>query len=153
MRVVSAAETFPGTVHEAETVWYDTARWPAWVDGLDRVTAVGERWPAANAEVRWESGPAGRGRVSERVVSYQPLEGQTVAVNDETIEGQQSVKFTPEDGSVTVNLSLEYELTRRTLFTPLVDVLFISRAFTASLRSTLERFGLELEAARQRGVG
>lgn len=153
MRVVSVAETFPGSVHEAETVWYDTSRWPRWVDGLERVSAVGERWPGEGAEVSWQSGPAGRGRVSERVVDYEPLVGQTVEVSDETIEGRQSVRFVPDDGSVTIELSLEYRVRHRSLVTPLVDFLFIGRAFAVSLRSTLERFGLELEAAREAGVG
>ncbi len=153
MRVVSVAETFPGSVHEAESVWYDTSRWPSWVDGLERVTRVGEGWPATGAEVTWQSGPAGRGRVSERVVDYEALVGQTVEVDDETIGGRQSVKFMPEDGSVTIELSLEYQVKRRSLVTPLVDFLFIGRAFTTSLRTTLERFGLELESAREGGVG
>ncbi len=153
MRTVSVAETFPGSVHEAETVWYDTSRWSSWVDGLERVTAVGERWPAEGAEVSWQSGPAGRGRVSEQVVDYEPLVGQTVEVSDDSIEGRQSVRFVPDDGSVTIELSLEYRVKRRSLFMPLVDFLFIGRAFATSLRSTLERFGLELEAARKGGVG
>lgn len=153
MRVVSVAETFPGSVHEAETVWYDTARWPMWVDGLDRVMSVDESWPAPGAVVMWQSGPAGRGRVSERVVSHEPLVGQTVAVSDETIDAQQSVRFVPDEGSVTVELKLEYELKRRSLFTPVIDILFIARAFASSLRSTLSRFGVELQAARQSGVG
>ena len=151
MRVVSVIGTFRGSVHEAESVWYDTSRWPSWVDGLERVIAVGDQWPAAGAEVTWQSVPAGRGRVSERVVDYEPLVGQTVDVSDETIEGRQSVKFMPEDGSVTIELSLEYRVKRRSLFTPLVDFLFIGRAFTTSLRSTLDRFGLELESVREGG--
>ena len=153
MRTVSVIETFPGSVHEAEMVWYDTSRWPSWVDGLERIVAVGERWPAVGAEVTWQSVPAGRGRVSEQVVDYEPLVGQTVEVNDETIGGRQSVKFMPDDGSVTIELSLEYRVKRRSLFTPVVDFLFIGRAFTTSLRSTLDRFGLELESAREGGVG
>ncbi len=153
MRRVSAEQTYPCSVHEAEEVWYDTSRWVGWVDGLASVTSVGEQWPASGAELWWQSGPAGRGRVSERVVAYEPLVGQTTEVSDETIEGRQSVSFMPDDGSVTIELSLEYGLKRRSLITSLVDFLFISRAFTTSLRSTLERFGVELEARRARAVG
>jgi hypothetical protein len=153
MRVVSVVESFPGSVHEAETVWYDTARWPAWIDGLDRVSAVDPRWPQRGASVTWESGPAGRGKVVERVVAYEPLGGQTVEVQDDSIEGRQAVKFTPAGARVNVELSLEYEIRQRSLFTPLVDVLFIRRAFRTSLESTLHRFGLELESARGAGVG
>jgi Polyketide cyclase / dehydrase and lipid transport len=153
MRVVTVAETFPGSVHEAETAWYDTTRWPAWVDGLDRVSDVDPRWPQLGATVTWESGPAGRGRVVERVVDYEPLGGQTVEVQDDTIRGQQRVTFTPADEGVNVELSLQYEIKNRSFLTPLVDVLFIRRAWTTSLRTTLHGFGVELEAAREPGVG
>ena len=67
--------------------WYDTRRWPAWVDGLDRVVDVAGDWPQAGASVTWESGPAGRGRVIERVVSHEALAGQTLEVQDDSITG------------------------------------------------------------------
>jgi hypothetical protein len=153
MRAVTAAHTFPGSVHQAESLWSDTARWPSWVDGLDRVTDVDPRWPEPGATVRWESGPAGRGRVVERVVAQEPLSGQTVEVQDDSIRGRQSVAFTPAEQGVEVTLTLEYEINKRSPLTPLVDVLFIRRAFRASLDATLRRFGLELEAARRADVG
>jgi hypothetical protein len=140
-------------VHEAETAWYDTTRWSGWVDGLDRVSDVDPRWPQVGASVTWESGPAGRGRVVERVVAYEPLSGQTVEVQDDSIRGQQDVKFTPAEEGVNVELTLEYEIKQRSLLTPLVDLLFIRRAFRTSLESTVQRFGLELESAREAGVG
>ena len=153
MRVVSAVETFPGSVHEAETLWYDTARWPSWVDGLDRVTGAEPRWPQLGATVTWQSGPAGRGRVVERVVAYEPLSGQTVEVQDDSIRGRQSVEFAAADEAVELTLTLEYEIKQRSPLTPLVDLLFIRRAFRTSLDATLRRFGLELEAARRADVG
>ena len=55
--------------------WYDTGRWVAWVDGLDAVVSVDGDWPRVGATVSWQSGPAGRGRVTERVVGYEPLGG------------------------------------------------------------------------------
>src|SRR5689334_17547207 len=146
MRAVTVAETFPGSVHEAETVWYDTTRWPAWVDGLDRISDADPRWPQLGASVTWESGPAGRGRAVERVVAHEPLSGQTVEVQDDSIRGQQIVKFTPVEEGVNVELSLEYEIRQRSVFTPLVDLLFIRRAFRTSLESTLQHFGRELES-------
>jgi hypothetical protein len=144
MSRVSVAVTLPASVHEAETCWYDTARWPAWVDGLDHVVDVSIDWPAAGAGVTWQSGPAGRGRVTERAVRHEPLSGQTVEVRDDSITGQQRVSFTPVDDRVTVTLTLEYEITQRSFFTPLVDRLFIRRAMTASLNTTLARFAAEL---------
>jgi hypothetical protein len=149
MGTVRVSLTFPGTVHQAETCWYDTDRWPAWVDGLARVGEVQGKWPEPGSSVRWESGPAGRGRVLERVVGYEPLGGQTLEVEDESMKGRQSVAFTPEGESVQVELSLQYRIKRRTPVTPVVDLLFIRRAMAISLRKTLERFGAELAAARR----
>jgi hypothetical protein len=151
MRLVSAAETFPGSVHEAEIVWYDTDRWSTWVDGLERVEHVSASWPEAGASVTWQSGPAGRGRVVERVVSHEALDGQTLEVEDDSIRGRQTVTFTPDDEGVAVVLSLEYEIKGRSPLTPLIDLLFIRPAFRNSIRATLHRFGVELAAAREAG--
>jgi uncharacterized membrane protein len=148
MRTVRVALAFPASVHEAETCWYDTTRWPAWVDELARIVEVAGDWPRAGASVTWESGPAGRGHVIERVVAYQPLAGQTLEVRDDSIHGRQSVTFMPADGSVEVALGLDYEISERSIFTPLVDALFIRRAMERSLRTTLSRFGAELAAWR-----
>jgi hypothetical protein len=150
MRTVSAQLVFPGTVPEAEHCWYDTSRWDRWVDGLERVESVQGEWPQDGAVVTWISGPAGRGRVTERVVAFEPLRGQTLDVEDGSIRGRQSVTFTPAEDGVEVAFSLQYALTRRNPLTPVVDVLFIRRAFTSSLQSTVARFGAELQSARAR---
>jgi hypothetical protein len=148
MRSVSVAQTFPGTVHEAESCWYDTSGWPYWIDGLERVIDVAGNWPSAGASVTWQSGPAGRGRVVERVVRHEALGGQTLEVDDPSISGRQSVEFAPAEELVEVTLSLEYEIKRRNFFTPLVDLLFIRRAMEASLRTTLNGFGAQLATRR-----
>ena len=148
MRAVRVAMDFPGTVHEAETCWYDTRGWPHWVDGLEQVLEVDGDWPCDGSSVTWKSGPAGRGRVTEHVIAYESLAGQTLDVRDDSIEGRQRVAFTPVDGSVEIELSLEYEIKQRSLFTPLIDLLFIRRAMTVSLGATLARFGAELAASR-----
>jgi hypothetical protein len=144
MRTVSAARTFPATVHDAETRWYDTGGWPSWVDGLSRIVELSAGWPEVGTSVVWQSGPAGRGQVSERVTSYQPGQGQTVEVQDDSIAGEQSVAFTPGEGSVTIELTLRYRLKRQSIVTPLIDFLFIRRAMATSLNTTLTRFGSEL---------
>ncbi len=153
MRTVTAELTVAGTVHEAESCWYDTTRWPGWVDGLALVVERSEDWPQPGGRVVWESGPAGRGRVVEQVVAFEPLEGQTVEVQDGQIRGRQQITFTPEGDEVEVVLSLGYEVKQRSVFTPLVDLLFIRGAMERSLRATLERFGAELDATRGGGVG
>src|SRR5438874_59655 len=95
MRTVSAAASFRGTVHDAETCWYDVRRWPSWVDGMAQVDEVVGEWPNPGAVVHWESGPAGRGSVTEKVLEYEPLTGQTMLVEDDSISGRQRVAFAP----------------------------------------------------------
>jgi hypothetical protein len=137
---------FHATVHQAETLWYDTSRWPGWIDGLERVRDVSADWPNAGARVTWESGPAGRGHVTERVTRYEPLAGQTVEVTDDSITGTQAIAFVPLDDGVAVELSLDYRISKRSPLTPIVDALFVRGAMRRSLQTTLERFGLELES-------
>lgn len=147
MRTVTAEATFIATLAEAQALWYDTGRWAEWVDGLERIVSVDGDWPGAGATVTWQSGPAGRGRVTERVLAYGPLEGQTVEVADDSISGQQAIAFTPEGADVRVTLSLAYALQRRSPITAIVDLLFIRRAMATALAHTLERFGASLEAS------
>jgi hypothetical protein len=149
MGTVRVAMAFPGTVHQAEMRWYDTARWPEWVDGLERIVRVEGDWPRAGARVIWESTPAGRGRVTETVVGYEALAGQQLEVDDDSIRARQSVGFSPLDDDVEVELSLEYAIKQRSIFTAVIDALFIRRAMAASLRATLTRFGAELASDRQ----
>ena len=153
MRVVNASQVFEGSVHDAETVWYDTERWPRWIVGIARIQSVSGDWPEVGGQVRWQSGPAGRGDVSERVVSYEPLSGQTVEVQDDSIRGTQRVSFVPVETNVAVTLSLSYELKRRSPWMRLVDLVFIRRAMTRSLEQTLSRFGAELGTSRRPNVG
>jgi Polyketide cyclase / dehydrase and lipid transport len=144
MGAARVTHTFAASVSDAERCWYDTSAWAVWVDGLDEMVEVDPRWPGLGAVVMWESGPAGRGRVTERVIAYEPGEGQTVEVDDVSVTGRQSVTFVPVTAGVQVALGLEYRLHRRSPLTPLVDILFIRRAMTLSLGRTLSRFGSRL---------
>jgi hypothetical protein len=147
---VRVAQTFDGTVAEAERCWYETARWHHWVDGLSTVLAVDGDWPQVGSTVTWQSGPAGRGTVVERVVAYAPLEGQALDVADGSILGRQNIAFAAAGDRVEVALALDYRLVRRSVVSPIVDMLFIRRAMATSLGATLSRFGVELAAARAR---
>ena len=46
---------------EAEALWYDTNRWPTFVDGFAHVVSSERDWPAAPGILVWQSTPAGRG--------------------------------------------------------------------------------------------
>jgi len=146
---VRAAITVPGLASEAERLWYEPQRWPAWIDGFGHVDKLEGDWPATGARVVWMSKPGGRGRVAERVTAYEARAGQTLAVEDEQLRGTQKVVFAPGQDGVEIALELEYELKAANVLTPLTDVLFIRRAWRDSLRRSLTRFAHELRADRE----
>jgi hypothetical protein len=149
---VSATIELASSVHEAETAWYDTGAWPKWVDQLARVVEVQGDWPRQGSMVVWESGPAGRGRVRERVVEYEPLFGQESEVEDDSVVGRQRVAFVPLRDGVEVQLTLDYKLKRRSPVSRLVDALFIRRLMGASLAKTLTQFRAAVVASRSAPV-
>ena len=129
----------------ALSLWADVARWPSFVDGLARVGAPSARWPEPGSKVVWESGPGGRGRVTEKVVE---LGGKhlTTAVFEERLRGRQTAAFAPApDGRARFALELEYELVAGRPLGALTDVLFVRRAVREALLRTLRRFAVEAE--------
>jgi hypothetical protein len=149
---VRARIDLPGQASAAEALWYDTRRWPAFVDGLKHVARVNRDWPRPGAEVVWDSHPGGRGRVLERVVEYEARRGQAVAVEDERIRGTQRVGFAPHERGVAITLELDYALKDARLnFAPL-DLLFIRRPQREALERTLRRFAAELRADHDPGL-
>ena len=117
------------------------------MDGLSEIEHVDPAWPNVGASVTWVSGPAGRGRVIERVVAHTPLEGQTIETDEDEIKARQQVVFTPAGSQVGVTVVFSWEYKRRT-FATLLGAWFIRGAFAASLKTTLARFGVELGSRR-----
>ena len=152
MSRVRASIDVPALASEAETLWYDTTRWPTFVDGLHHIARLEGDWPRAGARVLWDSAPNGRGRVQERVVAYVAREGQTVAVEDDKIHGTQRVSFTPSEAGVTVSLELDYVIKEQRPGMALVDLLFIRRPQRESLQRTLRRFRTEVAAEREGSI-
>ena len=146
-----ASITVPGRASEIEALWYDPRRWPAWIDGFGHLVKLDGDWPGRGARVVWESAPGGRGRVQERVVAYESRTGQTLEVEDASMLGRQTVAFTPGSEQTDISLTLEYTVKDRNVFTPVVDLLFIRRAFNESLRRTLTKFAIERKAEMQFG--
>jgi uncharacterized membrane protein len=127
----------------AEELWYDTSRWPTFVDGLAHVSKVEGDWPRAG-RVLWDAKVDGRGRVDERVVEHEARVGQTLRVEDEKITGTQRVEFHPAGDGCKVVLALEYQLKLDPPRRQLIDV-FARRPMKDSLKRTLQRFKRELE--------
>jgi Polyketide cyclase / dehydrase and lipid transport len=128
----------------AEELWYDTSRWPTFVDGLAHVAKVEGDWPR-EGRVVWDAKVDGRGRVEERVVAHEARVGQTLNVEDDKIRGVQRVEFHPEGDGCRVVLSLEYTLKMDPPQRLVIDF-FARRPLRDSLKRTLTRFGQELAA-------
>ena len=142
-----------GPISEAERLWYDLSRWPSFIEGFAHVTKQEGDWPKTGARIVWNSVPAGRGLVSERVTAYEVRVAQTVDVEDPRMTGKQTISFAPaEDGRCKVALELDYRLKQGGPFGGVVDALFVRRALRDALRRTLARFARELRADRELGV-
>jgi hypothetical protein len=134
-------------VSAAEALWYDTARWPVFVDGFKAVAKLEGDWPREGARLVWDSVPEGRGRVVEVVTAYEVRRGQTVEVEDAQITGTQTVSFMPRPGGRSqMTLELRWRLKQRTPLTPVFDALFVRRGFADALRRTAARFAREVRA-------
>jgi hypothetical protein len=143
MRVVreSVIAELPPLV--AQELWSDTARWPTFVDGFARVVELEPAWPERGSKVIWESGPAGRGRVTERIRDLTPGKLIVSQVFENQLIGTQRVTFEPDDEGSLVTVELQYELQKAGPLRALTDVLFIRRALSDMLARTLRRFSTE----------
>ena len=144
-----------GRISEAEALWYDTARWPTFIDGFHHVASADPGWPAEGTLV-WNSTPDGRGRVVETVTRHEPRVGQTARIEDPKLTADQSIAFEALEGErVRLTLELRYSLKDRPLgpLTPIVDALFIRPRQREALARTLVRFARELAAERHATAG
>jgi hypothetical protein len=142
MKVAREADIVPLPAASAQRLWTDTSRWPTFVDGFARVIEIDPEWPEPGSKVVWESGPAGRGRVTERIREVTP-DTFVTAVFEDQLTGIQTVNFDPEGEGTYVTIELVYELQRGGPLRWLTDILFIRRALTDALRRTLRRFSTE----------
>jgi hypothetical protein len=152
MATVEAAVDLPkARIAEAEGLWYELARWSAFVDGFGHVERTDGEWPETGSRVVWDSRPGGRGRVVERVTAYAPGAGQTVEVEDSQLTGTQRVEFVGRDDGCQLRVELSYELKARGFLGSAGNVVFVRPALRAAIRRTLARFARELAADRELG--
>ena len=138
MPIVRASHDLPAAPGLAQRLWTDLSRWPTFIDGFGHVLEVSDSWPQAGAKLIRHSTPAGRGRVTERVVEHEEGRFATEIFEDQ-LHGRQTLWFEP--GVVT--MELDYSLPGGGPFRALTDVLFIRRAQTMALERTLRRFSTE----------
>jgi hypothetical protein len=133
------------TPEAALRLWTDPTRWSTFVEGFARIVERDPDWPAEGARLVWESVPAGRGKVTEKVVEPPASDRFASRVLEERLVGVQTFRAAESEGGSRVELSLEYTLTRYGPLGAVADALFIRRALRDSLRRTLFRFGIEAE--------
>jgi hypothetical protein len=144
VKIASATASVRLTPEDALALWCDTGRWPSFVEGFGHLLERSSGWPAVEERVIWESTPGGRGRVTEKVVEWEPDRFATM-VFEEALAGRQTLRAVRAPEGALVELSLEYTLTKYGPFSFVADALFIRRALGDSLRRTLFRFGVEAE--------
>jgi hypothetical protein len=145
MKVARAEGQVPLTPEAALRLWSDVSRWPSFVEGFARVVERDPSWPQPGARVVWESGPSGRGKVTEKVLDEAGPGRFDTLVFEDRLAGRQTLRAVESEGGARVELRLEYTLTRYGPLGAVADALFIRRALRDSLRRTLFRFGVEAE--------
>ena len=143
-RVARAAAVVPLAPEGALALWTDVNRWPTFVEGFARKLEQSEDWPSEGARVVWESGPGGRGRVTEKVVEHGTGRFET-RLSEDALQGRQALSVSEDAEGTRVELTLDYELTKYGPLRAAADALFIRRALRDALRRTLRRFAVEAE--------
>ena len=144
MPQVSAACRVPAGPEKATATWRDPRLWSAFVEGFQRVEQQSGDWPAEGAKLVWQSGPGGRGRVTEKVKSAAPTAFVT-QVYEKRLVGTQAFRAAEDGDGSRVEVTLDYELTSQSPLKGLTDLLFIRRALRDALGRTLRRFRVEAE--------
>jgi hypothetical protein len=133
------------TPEAALRLWSDPDRWATFVEGFARVLERDPDWPGGGAKLVWESTPAGRGRVTEKVVDAEGPDRFVTQVFEDRLHGRQTFRVVESEGGSRAELALEYELTKYGPLGAIADAIFIRRAIRDSLRRTLRRFSVEAE--------
>ena len=133
-----------GLASTAEELWYDTSRWPTFVDGLAHVAKVEGDWPRAG-RVLWDTKLDGRGRVDERVTVHEARVGQTVERRGREDHRHPARRVPARPDGCRIVLALDYRLKMDHAAAPASVDFFTRRPMRDSLKRTLARFKRELE--------
>jgi Polyketide cyclase / dehydrase and lipid transport len=133
------------TPEAALRLWTDVDRWPTFVEGFARVLERDADWPSGGARLVWESSPAGRGRVTEKVLEDEGPDRFSTRVFEDRLHGTQTFRVVESEAGSRAELSMEYRLTKYGPLSAVADAVFIRRAIRDSLRRTLYRFSVEAE--------
>jgi uncharacterized protein YndB with AHSA1/START domain len=127
-------------------LYFDPDRWPDWVDQFAAVISS-DGYPDAGGTLRWRSGGAGRGEVTEKVIEHEPRRLHRITFSDPEAEGELATTFEVTEAGALVRQELTYDLRRAGPFARLADVFFVRAQMRASLVRSLLALRAELEAA------
>jgi hypothetical protein len=140
------------TPADVAALWWDTARWPSFVDGFSHVTKREDGWPQEGGRLVWDARPeSDRGRVVERVVRRDDAGGADLQVEDARLYGKQAVRFAATGGGTLVTLELLY--IHKVPGRMLADLLYVRRHVRRGLQGTLERLAREIAMERELAGG
>jgi uncharacterized membrane protein len=145
-RVAKLSESVLVGASLAETwdLYFNAASWPSWVEGFARVESS-EGYPEEGGTLVWQSNPAGRGTVSERVLAHAPRTLHRIAFSDPQSSGELTTRFGIEGEATRVTLELAYRVGRGGPLARLTDVLFARSQVAGSLRRSLADFRMAVE--------
>jgi uncharacterized protein YndB with AHSA1/START domain len=144
MARVASAVAIAAPAAEVWEAYFDPVTWPLWVDQFAAVVAA-DTYPEEGGTLRWRSGSAGRGEVSERVVEHRPRRLHRIAFADPHATGELETSFEIIEAGTRVRQELSYELRRRGPFVRISDVLFVRAQMRASLARSLALLRAEVE--------
>ena len=131
----------------AAVVWdfyFEPGGWPSWVDQFGAV-ASSDGYPETGGTLRWRSGRAGRGEVTERVLEHQPRRLHRVAFEDPAAEGELATAFEVTESGTRVGQRMTYRLRRAGILVRITDALFVRSQMRDSLARSLVALRAELE--------
>ena len=140
----------PASLAEVWDLYFKPSTWPAWVDELNGVDSISDRYPEAGGTLTWRSGPSGRGQVTETVLEHEPRRIHRIRYRDPHSEGEQLTTFAIEGEGTKVRIELVYGLMEPGVFGPITDRLFVRSQMRAALARSLE--GLRAEAQERSEV-
>jgi uncharacterized membrane protein len=150
MARVEASVEIGAPLAEVWDLYFDRARWAAWVDQFGSVVSE-SGYPGAGGELVWRSGAAGRGAVTELVRAHEPRSLHRIEFEDPQAAGELETRFemrpAGEGGerSTRVAQRLDYRLTTGGPLRAVTDLLFIRSQMRGSLQRSLSDLRLEAE--------
>ena len=144
MATVAAELEVPAAPLAVWDLYFDEDLWPAWADQFGAVVSS-DGYPEVGRTLRWRSGRAGRGGVTERVLEHRRPERHRVRFTDPQAEGELAVSFEASEAGTVVRQELAYELRRRGPLTRVADLLFVRSQMRLSLQRSLASFAAEVE--------